>query len=110
MPINHFLPCLNVKMPMNLWSLQADPSRGVVYPGDYESIEKRKFQIESNEYKFDRVKLQDGTGRDRSEYVEDFGSYVIDEPLFYVFISDPQGNIDPVTGLSNKKILFQEKC
>ncbi|MCR5024291.1 MAG: EAL domain-containing protein [Lachnospiraceae bacterium] len=85
--------------------------KGVVFPDDYESVQKSiKSQIETNAYKFDRVSYRIKTRTGQVKYVEDFGSYIIDEkegPLFYVFISDPQGNIDPVTGLCNKKILFQ---
>lgn len=85
--------------------------RGVVFPDDYDGVQSSiKSQIESNASKFDRVSYRIKTRTGQIKYVEDFGSYVIDEkegPLFYVIISDPQGNIDPVTGLCNKKMLFQ---
>ena len=85
--------------------------KGIVYEEDYYIIEQSIMnQIDSNENKFDEVNYRIKTRTGQIKYIEDFGSYVedpVEGPLFYVFVSDPQDSIDPVTGLSNRKIFFQ---
>ena len=85
--------------------------KGLVFDEDYAHIEKSiKDQIEKSENKFDDVTYRIKTRSGQIKYIEDFGSYVEDPkegPLFYVFVSDPQDKIDPVTGLPNRKAFFQ---
>ena len=84
--------------------------RGIVFPDDYDRVQRDiKQQIDSNENKYDQVSYRIKTRSGQIKYIEDFGSYVIDPekgPLFYVFVSDPQDYIDPVTGLVNRKVFF----
>jgi len=85
--------------------------KGLVLDDDYSHIEKSIInQIENSENKLDEVTYRIKTRSGQIKYIEDFGSYVedpVEGPLFYVFVSDPQDKIDPVTGLPNRKAFFQ---
>ncbi len=105
------LQLFECETPEEFMELTGGSFKGLVYEDDYMLIEDSiKDQIETNETKFDQVNYRIRTRTGQIKYIEDFGSFVIDPdegPLFYVFISDPQDNIDPVTGLPNRKIFFQ---
>ncbi len=104
------LKLFECETPEQFMELTGGSFRGIVYPDDYERVEKDiKAQIESNESKFDQVSYRIKTKNGQIKYIEDFGSYVEDPdkgPLFYVFVSDPQDYIDSVTGLINRKVFF----
>ncbi|MCR4591394.1 MAG: EAL domain-containing protein [Lachnospiraceae bacterium] len=85
--------------------------KGLIHEEDYAIVEKSiKEQIDVSDKKFNEVTYRIKTRTGQIKFIEDFGSYVEDPdegPLFYVFVSDPQNNIDPVSGLPNRKSFLQ---
>ena len=105
------LQLLECDDPEQFLELTGGSFRGIVYKEDYDRVSHEIVsQLKENTSKFDQVSYRIKTRTGQIKYVEDFGSYVEDPekgPLFYVFVSDPQDYIDPVTGLINRKVFFR---